>query len=158
VTKSDLKDNQKLMVELRQRVETLKTENETQLKLKDLNYSEKLKEMTDKYMNEIEGLKQLTTALNNDREGNEQRHMNELDTARQTNKNELKEIDASFTMKMAAESEKYSELSTRMDQLKSAWEKQMADTESFHLARVAQITDYYKKKIEEKQNEILQVS
>ncbi|KAJ3101659.1 Cilia- and flagella-associated protein 57 [Phlyctochytrium planicorne] len=157
VTKSDLKDNQKLMIELRQRVEALKSENETQLKLKDLNYNEKLKELTDKYMTEIEGLKQLTSALQGDREQNEKNHKQELSLAKSTNQSEIEEIQNSFNVKIAAESEKFAELTTKMTQLKSAWEKQIEDTEQFHSSRMSQITDFYRKRVQEKNDEIIQL-
>ncbi|KAJ3327353.1 Cilia- and flagella-associated protein 57 [Blyttiomyces sp. JEL0837] len=157
VTKSDLKDNQKLMVELKQTVESLKTENETQLRLKDINYTEKLKELTDKYMTEIDGLKQLTTTLSNERHSNELQHSSELLSAKTANHAEIKDLENGFNIKMAAESEKYEELSAKMATLKNAWEKQMDDTETFHNSRVGQITEFYKKKLQERQDEIVQL-
>lgn len=45
------------MLELKTRVEELKMENEYQLRLKDMNYSEKIKELTDKFLQEMESLK-----------------------------------------------------------------------------------------------------
>lgn len=45
------------MIELRTRVEELKMENEYQLRLKDMNYSEKIKELTEKFIQEMESLK-----------------------------------------------------------------------------------------------------
>ena len=45
------------MLELKTRVEELKMENEYQLRLKDMNYSEKIKELADKFMQEMESLK-----------------------------------------------------------------------------------------------------
>lgn len=46
-----------VMLELKTRVEELKMENEYQLRLKDMNYSEKIKELTDKFIQEMESLK-----------------------------------------------------------------------------------------------------
>ncbi|KAI8618896.1 WD40-repeat-containing domain protein [Chytriomyces sp. MP71] len=147
----------KVMVELRMRVETLKAENDTQLKLKDMNYSEKLRDLMDKYTSEIEGLKQLTAVLTHDRKSNEEKHTSELGTAKVSNRTEIEDMEFSFKIKMAAESEKHSELISKVEQLKSSWERQMDDMESFHLSRVSQMTDYYKKKIQEKQDDNLQV-
>ena len=45
------------MAELRTRVEELKMENEYQLRLKDMNYNEKIKELTEKFIQEMESLK-----------------------------------------------------------------------------------------------------
>lgn len=46
-----------LMSELKTRVEELKMENEYQLRLKEMNHSDKIKEMTDKSVQEIDALK-----------------------------------------------------------------------------------------------------
>lgn len=45
------------MSELKTRVDELKMENEYQLRLKDMTYGEKIKELTDKFLQEIEALK-----------------------------------------------------------------------------------------------------
>lgn len=45
-----------IMLELKTRVEELKMENAYQLRLKDMNYSEKVKELTDKFLQEMESL------------------------------------------------------------------------------------------------------
>ena len=45
------------MAELKTRVDELKMENEYQLRLKDMNYNEKIKELTEKFIQEMESLK-----------------------------------------------------------------------------------------------------
>lgn len=45
------------MAEFKTRVEELKMENEYQLRLKDMNYNEKIKELTEKFIQEMESLK-----------------------------------------------------------------------------------------------------
>lgn len=45
------------MSELKTRVDELKMENEYQLRLKDMNYNEKIKDLTDKFLQEIDSLK-----------------------------------------------------------------------------------------------------
>lgn len=54
-----------IMLELKTRVEELKMENEYQLRLKDMNYNEKMKELTEKFMQEMESLKTKNQARNN---------------------------------------------------------------------------------------------
>ena len=46
-----------LISEWKTRVDELKMENDYQLRLKNLNYEEQVKDLTDKYMQEIESLK-----------------------------------------------------------------------------------------------------
>ena len=50
-----------MMSELKTRVDELKTENEYQLRLKDMNYNEKIKELTEKFIQEMESLKTKNT-------------------------------------------------------------------------------------------------
>ena len=45
------------MLELKMRLEELQMENEYQLRLKDMNYNEKTKELSDKFTQQIESLK-----------------------------------------------------------------------------------------------------
>lgn len=45
------------MLELKMRLEELQMENEYQLRLKDMNYNEKMKELSDKFTQQIESLK-----------------------------------------------------------------------------------------------------
>lgn len=45
------------MLELKMRLEELQMENEYQLRLKDIHYNEKMKEISDKFTQQIESLK-----------------------------------------------------------------------------------------------------
>ena len=45
------------MLELKTRVEELRMENEYQLRLKDMNHKEKIKELSEKFIHEMESLK-----------------------------------------------------------------------------------------------------
>lgn len=45
------------MLELKMRLEELQMENEYQLRLKDMNYNEKMKGLSDKFTQQIESLK-----------------------------------------------------------------------------------------------------
>lgn len=55
-----------IMLELKTRVEELKMENEYQLRLKDMNYNEKIKQLTENFVQQIETLtaqNQVTASL-----------------------------------------------------------------------------------------------
>merc|ERR1719164_310811 len=54
VTKSDLEEKTQLMQELKAKVDELTLHNEYQLRLKDMNYKEKIKEVTDKFTQQLE--------------------------------------------------------------------------------------------------------
>lgn len=48
ITKSDLEEKNQVMNELRNRVNELKTENEYQMRLKEMSHSDKMKELTER--------------------------------------------------------------------------------------------------------------
>jgi len=54
VARSELEDRDQTILELHAKVDELKLHNEYQLKLKEMNYSEKTKECTDKFVQELE--------------------------------------------------------------------------------------------------------
>ena len=54
VTKADLEERSGSIQSLRNKVEELTLNNEYQLRLKDMNYKEKIKEVSDKFTHELE--------------------------------------------------------------------------------------------------------
>ena len=77
------------MQELRSRVEELMMENEYQLRLKDLNFNDKIREVTEKFSQEIESLKITATVLRTDKEKEEQRHTEELEEEKERHAGEI---------------------------------------------------------------------
>lgn len=57
MTKTDLQERSAVMAELRTRLEELKLEHEYQLRLRDMNFSEKSKDLNERFLIEIETLK-----------------------------------------------------------------------------------------------------
>ncbi|KAJ3033063.1 Cilia- and flagella-associated protein 57, partial [Rhizophlyctis rosea] len=154
VTRSDLKSNVKVMHELKQRVEQLKSDNEMQLKMKDMSHAGKIQEMTEKYMAEIEGLKQLTTNMKKDREGNRLLHQDRMKSITQANKDEIKEVQTSFTRRMEEEQRKHASLQARMAELKDKWVRQVEEVEREHRKKVEEVEKYYRGKTREKEEEV----
>ena len=66
------------MGELKTRVEELKMENEYQLRLKDMNYNEKIKELTEKFIQEMESLKTKNQVLKTDKDKEAAKHEEEV--------------------------------------------------------------------------------
>lgn len=78
ITKSDLEEKTVLMTDLQRNLDELKLEHEYQLRLKDMNFNEKLKEITEKYSQEIEGLKISTSVLRNEKEKEDLKYTEQL--------------------------------------------------------------------------------
>ncbi|KND01929.1 uncharacterized protein SPPG_02436 [Spizellomyces punctatus DAOM BR117] len=150
VTKSDLKDNFKLQSELKRRVEDLRAENETQLRVKDLNYGHRLTELEEKYRAEIETLKNAITTLHTEHTQNLAHHANLLNTARTTNTAELASLQTSFSTKLDDVTSKYNALQTRTRQMEVQWEEQMKGMGSEYEERVEEVKRFFGERIKEK--------
>lgn len=63
ITKSDLAERQNIITDLSRQIDEIKLEHEYQLRLKDMNYGDKLKEVTEEFSEKIENEKIITTDL-----------------------------------------------------------------------------------------------
>ncbi|KAJ3330947.1 Cilia- and flagella-associated protein 57 [Blyttiomyces sp. JEL0837] len=157
VTKSDLEEKNSMMAELKTRVEELKLENEYQLRLKDMNFNEKIKEVTEKFMQEIEALKITSTVLRTDKEKEEVRHEEEMAEEKERHSRELLELETVHNAKLMAEYEKYQELQMRTTELQLQWERQMRDMQQAKEKALTELTTHFETKLREKQAEIDQL-
>ncbi|XP_007951295.1 cilia- and flagella-associated protein 57 [Orycteropus afer afer] len=96
VTKTDMEEKAQIMLELKTRVEELKMENEYQLRLKDMNYSEKIKELTDKFIQEMESLKTKNQVLKIEKEKQDVLHREHMDTLLGKQSRELQDLVVSM--------------------------------------------------------------
>lgn len=157
VTKSDLEEKNSMMAELKTRVEELKMENEYQLRLKDMNFNEKIKEVTEKFMQEIDTLKITSTVLRTDKGKEEMRHEEEMVQEKERHAKEYHELEASQNSRLMAEYEKYAELQTRTTQLQQQWETQMKDLKISKENALEDLTKHFEIRLKEKQTEIDQM-
>ncbi|TPX74759.1 hypothetical protein CcCBS67573_g03970 [Chytriomyces confervae] len=154
VTKSDLEEKNQMMNELKTRVEELKMENEYQLRLKDMNFNEKIKEITEKFMQEIEALKITSTVLRTDKEKEEVRHEEEMVEERERHTRELLDLETVHNSKLMTEYDKYQELQVKTTELQSQWERQMRDMQLAKEKALTELTNHFENKLKEKQAEI----
>ena len=154
VTKSDLEEKNQMMNELKTRVEELKMENEYQLRLKDMNFNEKIKEMTEKFMQEIEALKITSTFLRTEKEKEEVRFEEEIAEEKERHSHELVELETVHNFKLMSEYEKYQELQVRASDLQAQWERQMREMQGSQERALADLTAHFDAKLREKQSEM----
>ena len=113
VTKSDLEEKTQSMAELKTKVEELTMQSEYQLRLKDLNYNEKLKEATEKFTQELDGDKknyELLLQAKNDMEMEYEEKIKQLEERHQQ---QLQALEAQYQQKIMAEVERYQQLGAR---------------------------------------------
>ena len=85
-----------MMSDLKTRVDELKLENDYQLRLKDMNYNEKIKELTEKFIQEMEALKTKNQVLKTDKDKEEAKHEEEMREVMDKHAKELQDLGELF--------------------------------------------------------------
>ncbi|XP_022105499.1 cilia- and flagella-associated protein 57-like [Acanthaster planci] len=150
ITKSDLEEKNTVMAELKQRVEELKMENEYQLRLKDMNYNERIKELTEKFIQEMESLKTKNQVLKTEKDKEEARHEEEMAEQLEKQNKELQDLESANNQKLMIEYEKYQELQSKSQKMQEDYERQLAETEESKEQALEELTEYYETKLQEK--------
>ncbi|OCT84882.1 cilia- and flagella-associated protein 57 [Xenopus laevis] len=150
ITKSDLEEKNQVMLELKTRVEELKMENEYQLRLKDMNYNEKLKELTEKFIQEMEVLKTTNQILKTDAERQELKQQEDLAELLEKQSRETQDLETANSQKLLLEYEKYQELQVKSQRMQEEYEKQLHELEESKIQALEEITEHYEAKLQEK--------
>ncbi|XP_011972224.2 cilia- and flagella-associated protein 57 isoform X2 [Ovis aries] len=150
VTKTDMEEKAQVMLELKTRVEELKMENEYQLRLKDMNYSEKIKELTDKFLQEMESLKTKNQVLKTEKEKQDVLHRERMDDLLDKQSRELQDLECCNNQKLLLEYEKYQELQLKSQRMQEEYEKQLRDNDETKSQALEELTEFYEAKLQEK--------
>ncbi|KAM4604692.1 cilia- and flagella-associated protein 57 [Polymixia lowei] len=150
ITKCDLEEKNQNMLELKTRVEELKMENEYQLRLKDMNYNEKIKDLSEKLIQERESLKTKNQVMETEREKQELVHQDAIAEVTEKHSKELQELESTSNQKLMLEYEKYHELQRKCESMQEGYEKQLAEMEESRRRTLEELTQSYEAKLQEK--------
>ncbi|XP_064228328.1 cilia- and flagella-associated protein 57 isoform X1 [Aotus nancymaae] len=150
VTKADMEEKAQVMLELKTRVEELKMENEYQLRLKDMNYSEKIKDLTDKFVQEMESLKTKNQVLITEKEKQDISHREHVEELLDKQSRELQDLESCNNQKLLLEYEKYQELQLKSQRMQEEYEKQLRDNDETKSQALEELTEFYEAKLQEK--------
>ena len=149
VTKSDLEEKHTQMQELKSKVDELTLHNEYQLRLKDMNYNEQIKEVTEKFTLELEQDKNRYELLREEKNDLEMEFEEKLRTMEGKHHANLQDVESKYQKEIMREVERYQNLSQERDLLVDTWKRQQNDLASSHAKYVAEITEDYNERIEE---------
>ncbi|KAF3689343.1 Cilia- and flagella-associated protein 57 [Channa argus] len=158
VTKSDLEDKARNMLELKMHLEELQMENEYQLRLKDMNYNEKLKEISDKFTQQIESLKTTQQAMKVEMEKQELEHRESFAEVTVKHAKELKDLELSYSQKLITEHERYQEIQQKYQQMQEDHEKQLKSNEESRIQALEELRQHCEAKLQEKIQLLAQVN
>ena len=143
ITKSDLSEKNALVGELQRRVEELQMANEYQLRLKDMNHNERLKELTDKFVQEKEELKRQLQQTRTEREKEAARFDEEMATAHDHNLAEVQDVEHRHNQRLMAEFEKYQELQKTSQAMQERYEGQLQAMEQAKAKALKELADFW---------------
>ncbi|XP_062412043.1 cilia- and flagella-associated protein 57 isoform X1 [Sardina pilchardus] len=151
ITKSDLEEKNQVMTELKTRVEELKMENEYQLRLKDMNYNDKIKELSEKFIHEIESLKTKNQVLKTEMEKQDMGHRELLTEANERHSKEQQDFESTSNQRLMLEYEKYHELQLKCQRMQEDYEQQLQAVEQSKFQALDDLTFSYEAKLHEKE-------
>ena len=128
-----------MMGELKRSLEEIKLEHEYQLRLKDMSFTEKNKEMSDNFSQEIEALKISTAVLRTEKDKAEVKRDEELAHIKEKHVSELHDRETNCNQQLMDEYEKYQDLQAQMGKLQQGREKKIREMEKDH-QRVLNVT------------------
>ncbi|XP_039468370.1 cilia- and flagella-associated protein 57 isoform X1 [Oreochromis aureus] len=150
ITKSDLEEKTQHMLEMKMRLEELQMENEYQLRLKDMNYNEKLRELSDNFVQQIGTLKTSQQAMKTEMEKQECENQQNSAELIMKHSKELKDLELSYSQKLIVEHEKYQDLEQKHQRMLEDYEKQLKSAEDRKIQAVEELTKMYEAKLQEK--------
>ncbi|CAK4985833.1 unnamed protein product [Aphanomyces euteiches] len=149
VTKSDLEEKNTLMIELKNKVDELTLHNEYQLRLKDMNYNEYLKELTEKFTHEIEQEKNKYEVLREDKNDIEMEYEEHVKQIEEKHQQQMQEIEANYQQKIMKEVEKYQDVLQQREIQRARWQQEQHALVSTHERYVAEVTEDFEQRLDE---------
>ncbi|KAJ8608286.1 hypothetical protein CTAYLR_010208 [Chrysophaeum taylorii] len=149
VTKSDLEEKNLAMQELKNKIEELQLHNEYQLRLKEMSYGEKIKEVTEKYMQDLEQEKNKFDLLREEKNDIEMECDERYRQMEDGHHHEIQELENKYQQRIMAEVERFQQLENERDLQKQRWDQQRSQLVEAHRAYLAELTDDFEQKLEE---------
>jgi len=157
VSRTDAEEQVIMLSDLRKKLDDLKLENEYQLRLKDMNCNEKIKEVTGKLLQEIDSLKLASSLIKSEKEKEENRFSEDMNNEKLKHLNEINELENTHREKIVSEYEKYKALELKTSELQENWKNQVLKLNLEKEAMLKKLTSQYDMKLKLKQDEILKL-
>ncbi|TPX34714.1 D-alanine---D-alanine ligase [Synchytrium microbalum] len=129
ITKSDMEEKTASTLELQRSLEELKLEHEYQIRLRDMSFGERLKEVSEKHAQEVENLKISTSILRGEKDKEEARHEEEAEDLKVLHANELHDLETRFSTELMAEFDKFTRLQGDSSVMQNDWDAQVRQLE-----------------------------
>ncbi|CAB1110483.1 unnamed protein product [Ectocarpus sp. CCAP 1310/34] len=153
VTKTDIKVQSKQMQGLKNAVDELMLNNEYQLRLKDMNYKEKTREITDKFTVEVEMDRRCYGELLDERKNMELTYEERIAQLQDQHAEERTGLEAQHRNKINAEINRYQAMVQEKEELSRKWDDENQSLVDAHTEALQKVIEEYDKKVEEEQSQ-----
>jgi WD40 repeat protein len=147
VTKSDLEEKTTHMQELKLKVDELTQHNEYQLRLKDMNYKDRIKEVSEKFTSELNQDRKRYDDLVEDKREMEDEYEEKLGELDLRHTDELRKMEDTYKAKIASEQQRYAQLVQERDEQNLTWDDENQQLVESHQQFLAQLTADYDAKV-----------
>ncbi|KAJ3149277.1 Cilia- and flagella-associated protein 57 [Geranomyces michiganensis] len=154
ITKSDLEEKTIQTSELARSLEELQIEHEYQLRLRDMNFNEKMKDMTERFMDQLDMLKKTTSALRLDKEKLEVKHEEAISRAVEIHSAELHDREAMYSQQLMDEYDKYQDAQSATNRMQATWQAHTAMREQELQTTLKEAQTLWESKLEQKTTEM----
>lgn len=110
VTRADLEDRKLLVLELNAKVDELKLQNDYRLRLKEMSYTEAIKELSDKFNHELEQAMHKLDLLKEERSDSDVEHTKRIKQMEEKHQHDMQETETEFQTQIMEEVGKYQQL------------------------------------------------
>ena len=148
IHKSDLEERKARIAELTSRVEELTLSNEYQLRLKEMEHNDKIKEITNNATHQIEMELEKYNNLHTGKfimEQNYRQQMAELD---EKHEQELAIVESRYKAKLSAEAARHRQLSAETEELHRKWNEENQALVLSHQSYLQALTAEYEEKLQ----------
>ncbi|XP_054640649.1 cilia- and flagella-associated protein 57 [Dunckerocampus dactyliophorus] len=150
ISKSHLEDKSQKMLELKVRLEEIEMENEYQLRVKEMNYNEKMRESCDKFTQQAQVLETAQQEMRRALEKQEVEHRQSCDELIRKHSKEVQALESSYSQKLIVEHEKYQDLQKKCEKMQEDYKEQLKSAAESKSREVEKLSQLHEVKLEEK--------
>lgn len=151
VTKADMEEKRGRMQELEMQVAELTLQSEYQLRLKDLNMNEKIKDLTEKFQAELDEDKSKFEMLLQEKNEQEMEYEEKIKQLEENHASQTSATEDRYQQKILTEVERYQQLMREKELLNERWDEQNSLLVESHERVVEELTGEFSDKLQREQ-------
>eukprot|EP00744_Colponema_vietnamica_P001225 GILI01002055.1.p1 GENE.GILI01002055.1~~GILI01002055.1.p1 ORF type:complete len:1251 (-),score=376.19 GILI01002055.1:222-3974(-) len=154
VTRSDLEERNQVLQELKNKVEELNTHKDYQLRMQEMQFKDKINELTEKFTQELEQEKNKYELLREEKNDLEMEYEDRIKQMEEHYNEVMQEMDSSHQSKLMAEVERFQFLQHEKEALNKKWEETVRNQTVQNEHIVMELKEEYEAELEKERNKI----